>query len=138
LNIVDVFTFFVIFSRTVTSLQSLRLSTLQVLHQGHSCSFQYKLNFSWCSLQCSLISNTYDGNFWYSAKHIVVWPRDSFTELRYSVHFVQSPSSHSWHQTSDGLDILHIPLKDGELDMMLISCNILLVLKWKLAFINYR
>jgi hypothetical protein len=36
------------------------------------------------------------------------------------------------HQTSDGLEIWrisHIPQKDGELDMMLISCNILLVLK---------
>jgi hypothetical protein len=30
-------------------------------------------NFSWCSLQCSLISNTYDGNFWYSAMGIVIW-----------------------------------------------------------------
>jgi hypothetical protein len=39
---------------------------------GHSCSLQYKLNFSWCSLQCSLISNTYDGNFWYSIMGIVV------------------------------------------------------------------
>jgi hypothetical protein len=89
-------------------------------------------------LQRSLISNTYDGKFRYSAMDIVVWPRDIFTELRYSVHRMQSPSSHSWHQTSDGLDILHIPQKDGELDMMLIFCNTLLVLKWKLAFINYR
>jgi len=41
---------------------------------------------------------------------------------------VQSPSSQSRHQTSDGLEIWrlsHIPQKDGELDMMLISCNIL-------------
>jgi hypothetical protein len=43
----------------------------------------------------------------------------------------ESPSSQSGHQTSDGLDICrisHIPQKDGELDMMLISCNIVIVL----------
>jgi hypothetical protein len=57
----------------------------------------------------------------------VVWPRDSFTELWYSMHYAHSPSSQSRHQTSDGLEIWrisHIPQKDGELDMMLISCNI--------------
>jgi hypothetical protein len=35
-------------------------------------------------------------------------------------------------EVTDGLEIWrisHIPQKDGELDMMLISCNILLVLK---------
>jgi hypothetical protein len=32
---------------------------------------------------------------------IVVWPRDSFPELWYSMHSVQSPSSQSRHQTSD-------------------------------------
>jgi hypothetical protein len=47
------------------------------------------------------------------------------------MHSAQSPSSQSGHQTSDGLEIWrisHIPQKDGELDMMLIFCNILLVL----------
>jgi hypothetical protein len=46
------------------------------------------------------------------------------------MHSVQRPSSHCGHQTSDGLEIWrisHIPQKDGGLDMMLISCNILLV-----------
>jgi hypothetical protein len=51
---------------------------LQILQHGRSCSLQYKLNFSWCSSQCSLISNTYDGNFWYSSIGIVVWFRESF------------------------------------------------------------
>jgi hypothetical protein len=32
--------------------------TMQIPQHGHSCSLQYKLNFSWCSLQCSLISTT--------------------------------------------------------------------------------
>jgi hypothetical protein len=48
------------------------------------------------------------------------------------MHSVQRPSSQWGHQTFDGLEIWrisHIPQKDGELDMMLISCNILLVLK---------
>ena len=52
---------------------------------------------------------------------------------------MQSPSSQSGHQTSDGLEIWrisHIPQKDGELDMMLISCNILIVLTCKLTLIN--
>jgi hypothetical protein len=52
---------------------------------------------------------------------------------------VQSPSSQSGHQTADGLDIWrisHIPQKDGELDMMLISCNILIVLTCKFTLIN--
>jgi hypothetical protein len=43
------------------------------------------------------------------------------------MHSVQNPSSQSRHQTSDGLKIWrvsHIPQKDGEVDMMLISCNI--------------
>ena len=47
------------------------------------------------------------------------------------MHSAQSPSSQSGHQISVGLEIWrisHIPQKDGELDMMLISCNILLVL----------
>ena len=42
------------------------------------------------------------------------------------MHCVQRPSSHCGHQTSDGLEIWwisHIPQKDGELDMMLISLN---------------
>jgi hypothetical protein len=68
-------------------------------------------------LQCSLIFNTYDGNFWYSAMGIVVWLRDSFPELWYSMHSVQSPSSQSRHQTSDDLEIWqlsHILQKDGE------------------------
>jgi hypothetical protein len=55
------------------------------------------------------------------------------------MHSVQSPSSQSRHQTSDGLEIWrlsHIPQEDGEVDMMLISCNILLILKYKLSFIN--
>jgi hypothetical protein len=34
---------------------------MQIPQHGHSCSLQYKLNFSWCSLQCSLISNTNNG-----------------------------------------------------------------------------
>ena len=58
-----------------------------------------------------------------------------------SKHSVQRRSSQSEHQTSDGLEIWrlsHIPQEDGELDMMLISCNILLVLKWKLKSINYH
>jgi hypothetical protein len=66
----------------------------------------------------SLISNTKDGKFWYSAMGIVVCPRDSFTELWYSVHSVQSPSLQSRHHTFDGLCIWrlsHIPQKDGEL-----------------------
>jgi hypothetical protein len=90
---------------------------------------QYNLNFSWCSLQCSLMPKTYDGNFWYSSMCIVVWPLDGFTEPWYSKHYVHSPSSQSGHQTSDGLEIWpisHIPQTDGELDMLLISCNILL------------
>jgi hypothetical protein len=56
------------------------------------------------------------------------------------MHYAQRSSSHSRHQTSDGLEIWrlsHIPQKDGELDIMLISCNILLVLKQKLAFIVF-
>jgi hypothetical protein len=64
-NIFDVFTFFIISSMIATFLQSLWFSRLQILQHGRSCSLQYKLNFSWCSLQCSLISNTYNGNFWY-------------------------------------------------------------------------
>jgi hypothetical protein len=43
------------------------------------------------------------------------------------MHSVQSPSSQSGHQTSDGLEIWrlsHIPQKDGEVDIMLIFCNI--------------
>jgi hypothetical protein len=43
------------------------------------------------------------------------------------------------HHTSDGLEIWwisHIPQKDGELDMLLISCNILYVLKCKLTLSN--
>jgi hypothetical protein len=70
---------------------------------------------------------------------IVVWFRQGFAKLCCSKHSVQRPSSQSEHQTSDGLEIWrlsHIPQKDGELDMMLISCNILLVLKWKLTFIH--
>ena len=122
------------------SLQSIWFSSLQIPQHGHSCSLQYNLNLSLCSLQCSLIYGTYDGNFRYSAIGIVVWPRDSFRELWYSIHSVQSHSSHSRHQTSDGLEIWrlwHNPQKDAELDMMLISCNILLVLtKWKLTCIN--
>ena len=54
------------------------------------------------------------------------------------MHSVHSPSSHCGHQTSDGLEIWrisHIPQKDGELDMLLISCNILVVLNWKSTFI---
>jgi hypothetical protein len=49
-----------------------------------------------------------------------------FAKLCWSKHSVQRPSSQSEHQTSDGLEIWrisHIPQKDGELDMMLISCN---------------
>jgi gas vesicle protein len=45
------------------------------------------------------------------------------------VTILESPSSHSGHHTSDGLEIWrisHIPQKDEEFDMMLISCNILL------------
>jgi hypothetical protein len=45
------------------------------------------------------------------------------------MHSAHSPSSQSGHQTSDGLEIWrisHIPQTDGELDMMLLSCNILL------------
>jgi hypothetical protein len=63
---------------------------------------------------------------------IVVWPRDSFHELWYSMHSVQSPSSQSRNQPSDGLEIWrlsHILQKDGEVDMMLISCNILNIRK---------
>jgi hypothetical protein len=55
------------------------------------------------------------------------------------MHSVQIPSSQSGHQTSDGLEIWrisHIPQRDGDLDMMLISCNILVGLNWKLTFIN--
>jgi hypothetical protein len=55
------------------------------------------------------------------------------------MHSVQSPSSQSRHQTSDGLEIWrlsHIPQKDGEADMMLISCNILLILEYKSANIR--
>jgi hypothetical protein len=63
LNILDVFTFFIMSSMITTFLQSLWFFTLQILQHGHSCSLQYKLNFSWCSLQCSLIFNTYDGTF---------------------------------------------------------------------------
>jgi hypothetical protein len=44
-------------------ISSLWFSTMQILQHGHSCSLQYKRNFSWCSSQCSLISSTYDGNF---------------------------------------------------------------------------
>jgi hypothetical protein len=63
---------------------SLWFSRLQILQHGRSCSLQYKLNFSWCSSQCSLISNTYDGSFWYSSIGMVAWFRDSFTKLWYS------------------------------------------------------
>ena len=52
---------------------------------------------------------------------------------------MQSPSSQSGHQTSDGLDlwrISHIPQKDGVLDMMLISCNIVIVLTCTFTLIN--
>jgi hypothetical protein len=55
------------------------------------------------------------------------------------MHYVQRPSSHCGHQTTDDLEIWrisHIPQTGEELDMMLISCNILLVLKWKLIFNN--
>jgi hypothetical protein len=55
----------------------------------HPCCLQFNLNFSWCSLHYSLMSNTYDGNFWYSSIGIVVWPRDGFTELWYSMHWWQ-------------------------------------------------
>jgi hypothetical protein len=122
----------------VTSTQSRWVSTIQIPQHGHSCSLQNKLNFSLCSLQCSLTSTTYDGNFWYPDIGIVVWPRDSFTKLWYSMHCAHSPSSQSGHQTSDGLEIWrisHIPQKDGELDMTLISCNILIALTCNLTFI---
>jgi hypothetical protein len=62
----------------------------------------------------------------------------SFAKLWCSMHSVQIPSSQSGHQTSDGLEIWrisHIPQKDGEVDMMLISCNILIVLTCRLTFI---
>ena len=55
------------------------------------------------------------------------------------MHSVQIPYSQSGHQTSDGLEIWrisHIPQRDGDLEMMLISCNILVGLNWKLTFIN--
>ena len=120
------------FKDIVTFLQSLWVSTMQIIQHRHSYSRQYKLNFSWCSSQCPLISNTYDGSFWYSSIDIVVWFRDGLAKLWYSMHSVQRPSSHCGHQSSDGLEIWrisHIPQKDGELDMMLISCNILHVLK---------
>jgi hypothetical protein len=54
------------------------------------------------------------------------------------MHSGQIPSSQSGHQTSDGLEIWrlsHIPQKDGEVDMMLISCNILVGLNWKLTLL---
>jgi hypothetical protein len=44
------------------------------------------------------------------------------------MHSVQIPSSQCGHQTSNGLEmwrISHIPQRDGDLDMMLIPCNIL-------------
>jgi hypothetical protein len=44
-------------------IRELRRKIDKILQHGHSCSLQYKMNFSWCSLQSSLISNTYDGNF---------------------------------------------------------------------------
>jgi hypothetical protein len=53
--------------------------------------------------------------------------------------YVLEIKEHCSDQTSDGLEIWrlsHIPQKDGELDMMLLSCNILLVLKYKITFIN--
>jgi hypothetical protein len=53
------------------------------------------------------------------------------------MHSVHRASSHCGHQTSDDLEIwriAHIPQKEGEFDMMLISCNILEVLKWKSTF----
>jgi hypothetical protein len=59
-------------------MNALWFSTMQILQHGHSCSLQYRLNFSWCSSQSSLISNTYDGNFRYSAEGIVVWFREDF------------------------------------------------------------
>jgi hypothetical protein len=70
-NIVDVFTFFIIFSMIVTLLQSPWFSTIHILQHGHSCSLQYKLNFSWCSSQRCLNSHTIDGNFWYLWREIV-------------------------------------------------------------------
>jgi hypothetical protein len=54
---------------------------LQIPQHGHACCLQYKVNFSWCSLQCSLLSKTYDGKFWYAAIGIVVWFREGFTKL---------------------------------------------------------
>jgi hypothetical protein len=50
LNIVDVFTFFVIFPRTTTSLQSLWVCRKQIPQHGHSCSLQYKLKCSWWTI----------------------------------------------------------------------------------------
>jgi hypothetical protein len=64
---------------------------------------------------------------WYSSIGIVVWFREGFAKLWCSMHSVQIPSWQSGHQTSDGLEIWrisHIPQKDGELDMMLISWNV--------------
>ena len=42
-------TFFIIVSMIATFLQSLWFSTMLILQHGHSCSLQYKPNFSWCS-----------------------------------------------------------------------------------------
>jgi hypothetical protein len=56
-NILDVFTFFIISSMIATFLHSLWFFRIQIPQHGHSCSLQYKMNFSWCSLQCSLNSN---------------------------------------------------------------------------------
>jgi hypothetical protein len=38
-NMVDVFTFFIISSMIATSLQSLWFFTIQILQHGHSCYF---------------------------------------------------------------------------------------------------
>jgi hypothetical protein len=53
--------------RIETSRESLWDSIIQIPQHGHACCLQYKVNFSWCSLQCSLLSKTYDGKFWYAA-----------------------------------------------------------------------
>jgi hypothetical protein len=122
-----------LYYRISTSCQVLHLSVVCVI----SAIFLNHQKFGWCSLQCSLISNTYDGKFWYSVIGIVVCFLEDFTKLWWSRHFVQSPSSQSGHQTSDGLEIWrisHIPQKDGELDMMLISCNIVIVLTCKCTY----
>jgi hypothetical protein len=56
-NIVDVFTFFIISSMIATFLQSLWFFTIQIPQHGHSCSLQYKLNFSWMYINSRIIQN---------------------------------------------------------------------------------